>query len=99
MKKKRRGRRRNKLRGKSISRDGPRSTKTTTMTKGQEVKEEKKKRRRRRARAQEEEVQDQRIRKKGLQYGLQMSGKDGKTGAPDTRNRESRTTKVGVAVT
>ena len=80
-------------------RDGTRSTKTTTMTKGQEVKEEKKKKRKRRARAQEEEVQDQRIRKKGLQHGLQMSGKDGKTGVPDTRTRESRKTKVGAAVT
>jgi hypothetical protein len=69
------------------------------MTKGQEVKEEKTKKRKRRARAQEDEVQDRRIRKKSLQHGPLMSEKDGKTGVLDTRNRESRTTKVGAAVT
>ena len=80
-------------------RDGTRSIRKTktTMTKGQEVKEEKK--RKRRARAQEEEAQDQKIRRESIQTGPLISGKDGTTGVLDTRIRESRTSKVGVAVT
>ena len=82
-------------------RDGKRSIRKTktTMTKGQEVNEEEVEKRKRRARAQEEEAQDQKKRRESIQNGPRISGKDGTTGALDTRTRESRTTKVGVAVT